>query len=54
MRIRRVLIIPAIVAFGVASSPLVGSAMSAVAGHQVGVHVPASAVHASPDTLYRT
>jgi hypothetical protein len=54
MRIRRVLIIPAIVALGAASSPLIGSAMSAVAVHQVGVHVPASAVHAGPDTLFRT
>lgn len=54
MRIRRVLIIPAIVALGMASSPLIGSAMSAAAGHQVGVHVPAAPVHAGPDTLFRT
>ena len=54
MRIRRVLIIPAIVAFGLASSPLIGSAMSAVAGYQVGVQVPPAAVHAGPDTLFRT
>jgi hypothetical protein len=50
MRIRRVLIIPAIVAFGVTSSPLIGTAMSAVAGYQV----PPAAVHAAPNTLFRT
>ena len=54
MRIRRVLIIPAIVALSVASSPLIGSAMSVVSGHQVGVHAPAVAVHAAPGTFYRT
>ena len=52
MRIRRALIIPAIIALGVAGSLLTGSAMSTAAGHETSVHVQVSAVHASPDTLY--
>jgi len=39
MRIRRALIIPAIVALGVAVSPLVGSAMPAVTANVPIVHV---------------
>jgi len=54
MRIRRVLIIPAILALGVAGSLLTGSAMSAAAGHQAGVHVQAATTSASPDTFYHT
>jgi hypothetical protein len=53
MRIRRALIIPAILALGVAGSPLTGSAMSAAAGHETGVHVHVAAVSASPDTFMR-
>jgi len=52
MRIGRALIVPAILALGVAGSLLTGSAMPAAAGHDASVHVQASAVSLSPDTLY--
>jgi len=47
MRIRRALIIPAIVALGVAVSPLVGSAMPTVA-----VNVPVFHVHTTGHTVH--
>ena len=53
MRIRRDLIIPAILALGVAGSVLTGSAMSGSAVH-TSVHVHVTAVSARPDTYYRT
>ncbi len=52
MRIRRVLIIPAILALGVAGSLLTGSAMSAAAGHEASTHVQVVAASASPDIFY--
>lgn len=52
MRIGRALIIPAILALGMASSLLTGSVMSAAAGHQTSGHVHA-AVSARPSTYYR-
>ena len=53
MRIGRALIIPAILALGVASSLLTGSAMSGAVAHQTSVHVHVAAVSASPGTYYR-
>ena len=52
MRIGRALIVPAILALGVAGSLLTGSAMPAAAGHDASVHVQAAAVSLSPNTLY--
>ncbi len=54
MCIRRAIIIPAILALGVASSVLTGSAMSAAAGHQATVNVHVTALTASPATFYHT
>ena len=53
MRIRRAIIIPAILALGVAGSILSGSAMAAAAGHAPSVHVPAAAAPANPNMYYR-
>jgi len=53
MRIGRVLIIPAILALGVAGSILAGSAMSPAAGHAPSVHVQAAAASARPDIYYQ-
>jgi len=52
MRIGRRIIIPAILALGVAGSALVGAEISAAAAHasSAGAHV--SAVSISPDTFY--
>ena len=52
MRIRRVLIIPVILALGVAGSILSGSAMSAAAGHAPSVHVQGAAASANPNMYY--
>jgi hypothetical protein len=52
MRIGRAIILPAILALGVAGSLLTGSAMSAAAGHEAGAHVQAAAASAIPDILY--
>jgi hypothetical protein len=52
MRIRRSLIIPAILAFGVASSLLAGPVMSAAAGSAVAVHATAAAAPTSPLMYY--
>jgi hypothetical protein len=54
MRIGRAIIIPAMLALGVAGSLLTGPAMSAAAGHDTSAHLPAAAVCASPNTLYHT
>jgi hypothetical protein len=54
MRIRRVLIVPAILALGVASSPLTGPAMLSAAGHATSIHVPAVAITTISDTFYHT
>lgn len=53
MRIRRTLVVPAILALGVAGSLLTGSAISAAAGPVATVHVQAAASSAAPDILYR-
>jgi hypothetical protein len=53
MRIGRAVIIPAILALGLAGSLLTGSAMSAAAVHEGNVHVHVAAVSASPNTYYR-
>jgi hypothetical protein len=54
MRIGRAIIIPAILALGVAGSLLTGSAMSAAAAHQATVNVHVAALTARPDTFYHT
>jgi hypothetical protein len=53
MRIGRALIIPAILALGVAGSVLTGSAMRAATAHEATAHLPAAAASASPGMLYR-
>jgi len=52
MHIGRAIIIPAILALGVAGSALAGSAISAVAGSAPSVQVHAAA--ATPDTFYHS
>ena len=52
MRIRRALIIPAILALGVASSALSGSAMAAATGHASSVQVQATAVASAHPGIY--
>jgi hypothetical protein len=52
MRIRRDLIIPAILALGVAGSLLTGSAVPVAAGHAPSVHVQAAAASANPKMAY--
>jgi hypothetical protein len=52
MRIGRVLIIPAIVAFGAAGSILASSAMPVAAVHAPGVHVEAVTVSPVPGIYY--
>ncbi len=54
MRIGRAIIIPAIVALGVAGSALSGSVVSAAAGHTASVHVQASAPSVTPYMVYHT
>lgn len=54
MRIGRTLIIPAILALGVAGSILSGSAMSAAAAHAPSVHVQVIAASVGHDTYYHT
>ena len=48
MYVRRAIIIPAILALGVAGSLLSGPAMSGTAVHAAGVHVHAAAAPANP------
>jgi hypothetical protein len=52
MRIRRALIIPVILALGVAGSALSGSAMAVATGHTPSVHVQAAAASAHPGIYY--
>ena len=52
MRIKRTIIVPAVLALGVVGSLLSGSAMSAAAGHAPAVHVQASATSANPNMMY--
>jgi hypothetical protein len=52
MRIRRSLIIPAILAFGAAGSLITGPVMSAAAGSVTAVHVTADAAPMSPLMYY--
>lgn len=54
MRIGRAIIVPAILALGVAGSLLTGPALSAAAGHEASLHLPAVAIAASPNTLFHT
>ena len=54
MRIRRVIIIPAILALSAAGSILAGSAVSAAAAQAPTVHVVAAASSATPNTHYIT
>jgi hypothetical protein len=52
MRIGRALIIPAVLALGVAGSLLSGPAIVAAAGHAPSAHVQAAASSATPKVLY--
>jgi hypothetical protein len=52
MHIGRVIIIPAILALGVAGSALTGSAVSAAAAPAPSVHVQAAAPSVSTDIFY--
>ncbi len=52
MKVRRAIIIPAILALGVAGSILPGLAMSATAGPAASVHVHVVAAPASPNVYY--
>lgn len=54
MRIGRAIIIPAILALGVAGSILSGSVMSAAAGHAPSVHVQAAAGSTDPSLYFHT
>jgi hypothetical protein len=54
MHIGRAIIIPAILALGVAGSVLAGSAVSTAAGHAPTAHVQVVAAAAGPDILYHT
>jgi hypothetical protein len=54
MRIGRAIIIPAVLALGVAGSVLSGAAMSAATGHAPGVHVQVAAASGSHKTYYHT
>ena len=52
MRIRRALIIPAILALGLAGSAMAGSAMVAATGHAPTVHVQAATASGQANTFY--
>src|ERR1700732_1119019 len=52
MNVRRAIIIPAILALGVAGSVLPGLAMSATAGPAASVHVHVVAAAANPSVVY--
>jgi len=54
MRIRRAIIIPAILALGATGSIMAGSAMSVAAGHAPSVHVQAAATSGTPNMFYHT
>jgi len=51
MSIRRTIVIPAIVAFGIAGSTLAVTTITAAAAH-ASVHVPATATTAQPNLYY--
>jgi hypothetical protein len=53
MRIGRSIVIPTILALGVAASALAGAKISAAAEHAPSTHVEATAASTSPNTLYR-
>jgi hypothetical protein len=52
MRIGQTIIIPLILALGVAGTVLAGSEISTAAAHASSTHVQASAPYANPDGLY--
>ena len=52
MRIGRAIIIPAILALGVAGSALPGPVIAVAAAHAPSVHVQAVAASFAPDTYY--
>ncbi len=52
MRIRRAIIIPVLLALGMAGSVLSGSAMAVAAWHAPKVHVQTSTASARPHTYY--
>jgi hypothetical protein len=52
MRIRRVILIPAILALGVAGPVLAGSGISVAAVHAPSAHVLAAANSGVPDVFY--
>jgi len=53
MRLGRTIIIPAVIALGVAEAVPADSNMSAAAAHTSGPHVQITASSANPDTHYR-
>ncbi len=53
MRVGRAIIIPAILALGVAGSVLTASPISAAATHAASAHVQVTASSAAPAVLYR-
>jgi hypothetical protein len=53
MRIGRAVIIPAILALGVAAAALAGSEMATTATHASVAHVQVSAASSGPDTMFR-
>jgi hypothetical protein len=52
MRVGRAIIIPAILALGVAGSALSGAGIAVAAGHAPSAHVQAVAASAAPATFY--
>jgi hypothetical protein len=54
MRIGRAVIIPAILALGMAGSILSGSAMTVAAGHAPSVHAQASGGAIAPNMFYHS
>jgi hypothetical protein len=53
MRIGRAVIIPAILALGVAAAALAGSEMATAAAHAPAVHAQVSAASSNPGIMYR-
>ena len=53
MRIGRAVIIPVILALGVAAAALAGSEMAATATHATGTQVHVSADSSNPNVMYR-
>ncbi len=52
MHIGRTIIIPAVLALGLAGSLLSGAAISVAAAPAAGAHVQAAAAHITPDLMY--